>query len=203
LIPLLCCWLKKENEEADAEESRMTQSPEKSHTGQPEIICELNMGNCPADIIQDDLGKECVRWLSAEYPECSVSYDHDFFKVLLLSGHNLNEERIQFMRGITWAFVAGLKYGVNLARQARWPGSFQYSGMALLRHPDHYEIAEMRKVIDDIKRVEGKELPYNWRELFGDETPREFRFNREDTDEFGERNNRVLLDDPPAPPQGD
>jgi hypothetical protein len=180
----------------------MTQSSEKSQAGQPEIICELNMGNCPADIIQDDLGKECVRWLSAEYPECSFSYDHDFFKVLLLSGHNLNEERIQFMRGITWAFVAGLKHGIELERKTKWPGSFQYSGMALIKHSDHYEIAEVARVIEDIKRLQDKELPYAWRELFGDETPREFRFHREDMDEFGERNERVLLDDPPAPPKG-
>lgn len=179
----------------------MAESSEKPHAGQPEIICELNMGHCPADIIQHDLGAECVRWLSARYPECSFSYDHDWFKVLLQAGHNLNEERILFMRGSTSAFVAGLKYGVELAREANWPGSSQYSGMALLRHTDHYEIAEVRKVIADIQRLEGKDLPYTWRELFGDETPREFRFNREEVDEFGERNDRVLLNDPPAPPK--
>lgn len=179
----------------------MTESTEKSHTGQPEIICELNMGSCPADITEHDLGRACVYWLNAEYPECRFSYDRDYFRVLLQPGHSLSEERIQFIRSGMWPFVAGLKHGAEMARETKWPGSFQYSGMALVRHQDHYEIAEVRKVIDDIQFLESKELPYTWRELFGDETPREFRFNREDTDEFGERNKRVLLDDPPARPK--
>jgi hypothetical protein len=177
----------------------MSDLPEsKSGAGELEIY-KLGMANCPADINEEDLGKECVRWLNAEYPKCSFAYDRDFFKVLLQPGHGLNEERVCAMRHDAGAFIAGLKHGVELARKTKWPGSFQYSGMALLRHEDdHYEITEIRNVIDDIKRLEGKDLPYEWRELFGDETPREFRFNREDTDEFGERNDRVLLDGTPA-----
>lgn len=171
----------------------------KSHDKQPEVIYQLDMVNCPADIIEKDLGEECVRWLSTQYPKFRFAYDVGYYKVLLQPGHGLKDEQIGAISNDAAAFIAGLKYGVEVAREKRWPGSFQYSGMVLLRHEDgHYEIAEMRKVIDDIKRFEGKAFPYEWRELFGDETPREFRFNREDLDEFGERNERVLLDGPPA-----
>lgn len=164
----------------------------KSHDKQPKIIYPLDMANCPADIIENDLGEECVRWLSTQYPKFRFAYDAGYYKVLLQPGHGLKDEQIGAISNDAVAFIAGLKHGVELARGKRWPGSFQYSGMALLKHEDgHYEIAE-RRVIDDIKRFDGKAFPYEWRELFGDETPREFRFNREDMDEFGERNKRVL-----------
>jgi hypothetical protein len=171
----------------------------KSHDKKPEIIYQLGMANCPADILENDLGEECVRWLSMQYSELRFAYDAGSYKVLLQPGHELKDEQIGAISNDAATFIAGLKHGVELARGKRWPGSFQYSGMALLKHKDgHYEIAEMRKVIDNIKRFEGKAFPYDWRELFGDETPREFRFNREDTDESGERNERVLLDGPSA-----
>ena len=174
----------------------MSNLPESS---KPQVIYQISMANCPADIIENDLGEECVRWLSMQYPKYSFAYDPNCYKVLLQPGHGLSDEQIGAIGNEAGAFLLGLKHGVELARRKQWPGSFQYSGMALLRHEDgHYQIAEMRKVIDDIKRFEGKTFPYEWRELFGDETPREFRFNREDTDEFGERNDRVLLDGPPA-----
>jgi hypothetical protein len=171
----------------------------KSQDGESEIIYEIGPADCPADIVEADFGEECAAWLNQEYPKCKFLYDRDFFKVLLRPGHGLSEEQVNGVRHDARVFIQGLKQGVQVARRSRWPGSFQYSGMALLKHGDgHYEIAEMRKVIDDNKRLEGRAFPYDWRELFGDETPREFRFNREDMDEFGERNDRVLLDGPPA-----
>src|SRR5689334_20334391 len=125
----------------------MSDLPESS---KPAIIYRLEMTNCPADIIENDLGEECLHWLSAEYPKCTFSYDRDFFKVLLQPGHGLSDYRIGTISNDAAAFIAGLKHGVELARRKKWPGSVQYSGMALFRHQDgHYEIAQVRKVIDD------------------------------------------------------
>lgn len=53
-----------------------------------------------------------------------------------------------------------------------------FSGMALIKRDDRYEFAEMSQVIQDIKASHPRPLPYEYRQLLQDETPREFRFIR-------------------------
>lgn len=54
-----------------------------------------------------------------------------------------------------------------------------YSGMALVKHDERYEIVEMGKVLEDVKAQYPDGPPYMYRELLLDETPREFRLNVE------------------------
>ena len=53
-----------------------------------------------------------------------------------------------------------------------------FSGMALIKRDGRYELVEMSQVIKDIKESHPRPLPYEYRELLQDETPREFRFIR-------------------------
>ena len=51
-----------------------------------------------------------------------------------------------------------------------------FSGMALIKRDGRYELVEMSEVIKDIKASHPNPLPYEYRQLLQDETPREFRF---------------------------
>jgi hypothetical protein len=89
-----------------------------------------------------------------------------------------------------------------------------YSNMALLKHPGgRWEIVSAERVLEDAEKAYAEEaaqdptlpaklsvrlrhlvkLPYEWRLLFMDETPREFRFDKEDIDDEGRPNGRKLL----------
>lgn len=52
-----------------------------------------------------------------------------------------------------------------------------YSGMALVKRDETYEIREMRELLDEVKAGDRESPSYMFRELLLDETPREFRFN--------------------------
>jgi hypothetical protein len=89
-----------------------------------------------------------------------------------------------------------------------------YSSMALLKHPGgRWEIVSAERVLEDAEKAYAEvaaqdpslpaklsvrlrhlvKLPYEWRLLFMDETPREFRFDKEDIDDEGRPNGRKLL----------
>ena len=53
-----------------------------------------------------------------------------------------------------------------------------FSGMALIKRDGRYELVEMSQVTEDIKASHPRPLPYEYRPLLQDETPREFRFIR-------------------------
>lgn len=53
-----------------------------------------------------------------------------------------------------------------------------FSGMALIKRDGRYELVEMSHVTEEIKANHPRPLPYEYRALLQDETPREFRFIR-------------------------
>jgi len=50
------------------------------------------------------------------------------------------------------------------------------SGMALVKRNGRYELVESSRILEEIRDSQPNPLPYEYRDLLQDETPREFRF---------------------------
>ena len=70
------------------------------------------------------------------------------------------------------------------------------SGMALVKREGRYELVESRQITDDIMKYHPQPLPYEYRDLLQDETPREFRFicpNLSEPDPVLERGDALII----------